>query len=158
MIRPAVATDQAYIAKTWAKSVCSMTSVPGKTSLRFGHGHALKRHLGSDLWEATNKQIDAVMDREDSRAIVLCSAHDRNAITAYLVYAVDAGAPLVHYLYCRDAGRGSGAGAELLHHIGVARSTAVVCTSVGPSSEEMRARYARSTYLPLADFLTPGAR
>lgn len=157
MIRAVRPTDQAFIAATWTRSVCSMNHLPGKTSGRFGHGHAMARHAGSALWERVSKEIDAVMDRSDSRGIVCCRAHDHDAITAWMVYAEGAGAPLVHYVYCRERERGNGLGAELLHHIGVGMSTAVVCTSLGPSSERMRSRYPASVHLPLADYLKPGA-
>lgn len=133
-----------------------MNHVPGKTSARFGHGHAQQRHVGSTLWTETSAQVDAVMDRGDSRCLVVCRAHDQNAITAWLVYAEGFGAPVVHYLYARSKERGKQLGAELLHSIGVGMSTAVVCTSVGPSSERIRTMYPASAHLPLADFLKPG--
>jgi len=155
MIRNARPTDQAYIASTWTRSVCSMNKVPGKTSLRFGHGHAQQRHMGSQLWERVSKEVDAVLDRPDSRSLVLCKAHDHDIICAWIVFAEGWGAPLVHYAYTRKDDRGNGHSAELLHRIGVGRSTAVVCTSIGPSSESMRSRYPASTYLPLAEFLKP---
>jgi len=155
MIRPTRPGDQAFIASTWTRSICSMNKVPGKTSLRFGHGHAAQRHVGSQLWTRTSADVDAVMDRSDSRGLVVCRAHDHDAIVAWMVFAEGAGAPLVHFLYCRASERGKQLGAELLHHIGVGRSTAVVCTSVGPSSESIRAMYPASVHLPLADFLKP---
>jgi len=153
MIRTARVTDQAFIASTWTRSVCSMNHVPGKTSLRFGQGHAHARHVGSELWTQVSAEVDAVMDRSDSRALVACRAHDHESITAWLVYAEGAGAPLVHYIYARKSERGNGIAAELLHRIGVGQSTAVVCTSIGPSSDRMRSRYHASVYMPLAEFL-----
>lgn len=161
MIRPAVAGDQAYIASTWTRSICSMHKVPGKTSSRFGKGHALQRHVGSQLWERTSKLIDEVMERADSRAIVVCHPVDRSRIVAWLAYVDGTPVPTIHYLYTRNADgagegqRGRGFATEMLMHIGVTRHVPVVCTSQGPSSDEMRARYPLSQHLPLEQFLHP---
>lgn len=164
MIRSAAPGDQAFIASTWTKSVCSMNRVPGRTSERFGRGHAIQRHIGSDLWQRTSALVDAVLDRRDSRAVVLCHAVDRSRIVGWCLYVDGPAVPVVHYLYVRDHDdvgeklRGRGYAAEMLEHIGVSRQAPVVCTSVGPSSADMRARYPLSQHLPLDTFLNPGQR
>lgn len=151
MIRSARPTDQAYIASTWTRSICSTHKVAGVSS----KNHAVQRHIGSAMWDHVSKQVDAVMDRSDSRALVVCKAHDHDAILGWIVYAEGAGAPLVHYLYTRSEHRGRQFGAELLHRIGVGLSTAVVCTSLGPSSQAMRSRYKAAVYMPIEQFLNP---
>lgn len=164
MIRSAVGGDQAYIASTWTRSICSMHKVPGKTSARFGRGHAMQRHAGSALWEHTSKLVDAVMDRADSRALVLCHPIDRSRIVAWALYVDGTPVPTIHYLYTRSADtageeqRRRGFATELLERIGVSRRAPVVCTSRGPSSDEMRARYPLSQHLPLEQFLYPTRR
>lgn len=149
MIRVARPTDQPYIASTWTRSLCSTHRVPGVSA----RGHAYQRHVGSTMWNKVSGQVDAVMDRADSRAIVWCKPHDRDVICGWAVYAEGPGVPLVHYVYCRKDERGRGIGALLLRHIGVALDTAVVCTSLGPSSQAMRSKYKAAAHMPLEEFL-----
>lgn len=149
MIRPARATDQAFIASTWTRSVCSSHHVPGVSS----KGHAYQRHIGSTIWQKVSAGVDAVMDRRDSKALVVCKPHDENALIGWIVYADVRGVPVVHYCYVRNSERDRGFAAAMLVHIGVTRNTAVVCTSLGPSSGDMRSRYKAASYMPLEEFL-----
>ena len=151
MIRPARATDQAFIASTWTRSICSTHKVPGVSS----KGHAYQRHIGSAMWNKVSQQVDAVMDRSDSKALVLCRPDDQNALLGYVVYAEVRGVPVVHYTYLRRDERERGLAADLLRAIGVHHGTAVVCTSLGPSSQMMRSRYKAASYMPLSEFLEP---
>lgn len=149
MIRPARSTDQAFIASTWTRSLCSTHKVPGVSS----RGHAYQRHVGSAMWLKVSQQVDAVMDRRDSKALVICKPHDENALLGYVVYADVRGVPVAHYIYLRRDERERGFAADLLRAIGVHHGTAVVCTSLGPSSQMMRSRYKAASYMPLEEFL-----
>jgi hypothetical protein len=139
MIRPPLPTDQGYIASTWARSVLST--------------HAHQRHFSSRTGEQVGKQIDAVLDRPDTRGLVVCSDRDRDHILAWLLYCDGPSTPVVFYLYTRRDDRGVGHAAALLSRIGVTRQKGVVCTSLGPSSESMRGRFKASVYVPLQEFL-----
>lgn len=147
MIRPPRATDQGYIAATWARSMLS--------------GHAAQRHMASRSGMQIGEQITKVMDRSDSRALIFAAPDDADIIHGWVVYVADAGVPIVHYLYvrARDAAgqplRGKGIATELLSALGVCRDRGVVCTSHGPSSDEMRRRYQASVHMPLGEFLRP---
>lgn len=141
MIRPPLPSDQGYIAATWARSVLST--------------HAHQRHLSSRTGEQVGKQIDRVMDRADTRALVACRDADPDFITGWMIYVVGPTVPTVHYLYVRRDERGVGIAAQLLERVGVDRKRGVVCTSHGPSSESMRGRYRASVHLPLEEFLRP---
>lgn len=149
MIRPARATDQAFIASTWTRSICSTHKVSGVSS----RGHAYQRHVGSAMWLKVSAHVDAVMDRRDSKALVVCKPSDENALLGYVVYTDVRGVPVVHYAYLRRDERERGHAADLLRAIGVHHGTAVVCTSLGPSSQVMRLRYRAASYLPLEEFL-----
>lgn len=152
MIRPASPADQAYIASTWTRSVLSAT--PGARP-----GHTSRRHMRQTEWDRVSKEVDAVMDRPDSRAIVTCHPIQRDRIVGWLAYVAGAPVPIIHYVYVRHedpAGgeqRGRGFAGAMLAHIGVTHSTAVVCTSLGPSSAMMRGRYKAAEHLPLDQFL-----
>lgn len=141
MIRPPLPSDQGYIAATWARSVLST--------------HAHQRHLSSRTGEQVGKQIDRVMDRYDTRALVACRASDPDFITGWMIYVEGPRIPTIHYLYVRRDERGVGIAAQLLARIGVDRLHGVVCTSHGPSSASMRGRYRASVHLPLDEFLRP---
>lgn len=139
MIRLPRPTDQSYIASTWRQSVSSMS-------------HFRQRHL---CREQLNDQIDRVMDRSDTRALVACLDSDTDYIVGWMCYVDGPRTPTVHYLYLRRDYRGDGIAARLLERIGVDRARGVVCTSHGPSSESMRGRYRASVHLPLEEFLRP---
>ena len=151
MIRPARPADQAFIASTWTRSICSTHKVPGVSS----HGHAYQRHVGSAMWTKVSAQVDAVMDRRDSKALVVCRPSDENALLGWVCYAHVRDVPLIHYVYLRRDERERGHAADLLRAIGVHHGTAVVCTSLGPSSQMMRSRYKAASFLPLDEFLEP---
>lgn len=151
MIRPARPADQAFIASTWTRSICSTHKVAGVSS----RGHAYQRHVGSAMWTKVSAQVDAVMDRRDSKALVVCKQNDENALLGWVCYAEVRSVPVCHYLYLRRDERERGFAADLLRAIGVHHGTAVVCTSLGPSSQIMRSRYKAASFLPLEEFLAP---
>jgi len=148
MIRPPLPSDQGYIAATWFKSVMSMS-------------HFRQRHLSTGEGRALNAQIDAVLDRPDTRGVLLVKDSNHDYIIGWLVYVDGPTVPVVHYLYCReydDKGhrlRGNRVSEVLLAKIGVDHSKSVVCTSYGPASRSMRSRYKQSVHLPLEEFLKP---
>lgn len=142
MIRPPARSDQSYIASTWARSMLSM--------------HAHQRHLRSKTGQQIGRQIDQVLDRSDTRALICAKDNDPSHIFGWILYVQGPSVPVVHYLYTRRDNRGEGVAAALLAGIGVTRTNSVVCTSYGPSSESMRSRFKASVHVPLVDFLEPG--
>lgn len=139
MIRAPRPSDQSYIASTWARSMLST--------------HASQRHMRSRTGRQIGEQLNAVMDRPDTRAWLYVKTHDHDAIVGWVVYVEGPAVPTIHYLYTRRDDRGTGVAAALLAKLGVTRTGGVVCTSLGPSSESMRGRYKASVYVPLAEFL-----
>jgi hypothetical protein len=148
VIRGPRSGDQSFIAATWARSMLST--------------HAHQRHMRSRTGRQIGQQIDAVLDRPDTRALLSVKAHDPNVIHGWILYVEGPGVPVVHYCYCRKkdadgaALRGRGIVTEMLDRIGVRRDSGVVCTSFGPDSTILRGRYKASVHLPLVDFLKPG--
>lgn len=139
MIRAPLRSDQGYIAATWARSMLST--------------HAHQRHMRSRTGQQIGKQIDAVMDRADTRGLVCVRDADRNYILGWVLYVEGPSVPVLHYLYVRRDERGVGIAAALLAKLDITRTSGVVCTSHGPSSESMRGRYKASVHVPLDEFL-----
>lgn len=151
-LRAAIPADQSYVAASWTRSMLAL--------------HASDREPTMKTWDQISRLIDAVLERPETRVVIACAAHDLAAIVGWCCYALGLGAPVVHYLYVRTTAptpqgpqpaRGIGIAAALLAHIGVEHDTAVVCTSLGPSSRDMRGWYLASSYLPLTEYLNPGA-
>lgn len=149
-IRAAQPDDQSYVGSTWTRSILAL--------------HASDREPTMKRWDQISALIDAVLGRTETRVLIACAAHDRAVIVGWCCYAVGLRTPVVHYLYVRRTAptssgprpaRESGVAADLLAHIGVERDTAVVCTSLGPSSRDLRDRYPAASYLPLHDYLHP---
>lgn len=140
MMRTPRPTDQPYIASSWIRSLVGAK----RMGPRYGH-------VGTD--------VDAVLDRSDTRAIVRHAAHDQDVILGYVIYAEGVGVPLVHYVYTRNRTdtlgtlRQKGIAHAMLEAIGVTRDGPVVCTSLGPDSRLLRAAYPASVYMPLKEFL-----
>jgi hypothetical protein len=125
--------------------------------------HTSQRHFRSRTGQQIGDQISAVMDRPDTRGLLVVRDDNPNYILGWIVYVEGASVPIVHFTYVRNedvagrALRGQGIAGQLLKAIGVDRTRAVVCTSYGPSSESMRGRYKASVHVPLAEFLKPGS-
>lgn len=141
-LREPRATDQSYIASTWVRSIAGRGDRP--LGPRYG-----------DL----GRQVDAVMDRAETRALIRHAAHDKDAILGYVVFAEGVGVPLVHFCYVRMKHdghdlRGSGIATALLSAIRVVRDKPAVCTSITTGDS----RYLRDAYklvvpMPLKEFL-----
>jgi GNAT superfamily N-acetyltransferase len=141
VIRGPRKSDQSFLAATWVRNLS------GAANRRLGpHGGEIGR------------QVDAVFDRDDTRALIRYAAGDMDHILGYVVYVEGAGVPVVHYLYTRKDNRARGVASELLRAAGVKRDSAVVCTSLGPDSMRMRSRYKGAVHMPLNDFLKPETR
>lgn len=167
IIRPPRPEDQPYIAKTWSRS--AILASGGHAMARHGMQRRTAPSKGERRQERIrelNAQIDRVLDRPDTRALVAVQPGNggaaRDYILAWVVYVDAAGVPIVHYAYTRDHDddsgeqlRGCGLVRQLFARIGIARATPVICTSDGPSSSAMRERFRASTYFPLDQFLTP---
>ena len=140
MIRGPRPTDQGYIASTWTRSMLST--------------HASQRHMRSRTGQQISQQIDAVLDRPDTRAWLCVRDAEPDVIRGWIVYVDGPATPTIHYVYTRRDDRGTGVAAALLAKLGITRTTGVVCTSYGPSSESMRGRYKASVHYPLNEFLS----
>jgi len=139
MIRRPRPSDQGYIAATWARSMLSC--------------HASQRHLRSRNGQQIGQQIDAVLDRKDTRAWLSVRPEDQDQIRGWILYCEGPAVPTIFYIYVRRDDRGVGVAQELLDALGITRTTGVVCTSIGPSSESVRGRYKAAVYVPLSEFL-----
>lgn len=136
LIRGPRKADQNYIAATWVRSMSGVAS----------------RSLGS-RGGAIARDIDTLLDRADTRALVRHAAGDMDRILGWLVHCEGPGVPLVHYLYVRDKERGKGVATALLHSIGASKSTALVYTNRGPDSRVLTTAYPLAQFLALKEFL-----
>lgn len=139
MIREPCEADQGYIAATWARSMLST--------------HAHQRHMRSRTGEQIGQQINTVLDRPDTRALLSVEPALPDRIRGWILYCVGPATPVVHYIYVRKDNRGGGIATALLDRIGVRHAAGVVCTSLGPSSQSLRSRYKAAVYIPLDEFL-----
>jgi hypothetical protein len=154
VLRNAAPTDQAYVGKTWTRSMLNL--------------HIADRDPGMRTWPEMSAAIDRVMERPETRVLIACIPPDLRTILGWMCFGADQPAPVVHYLYVRETvstingwihvrGKdGLRVGTALLAHLGVTPAAAVVCTSRGPSSLDMRERYPASSHLPLTEYLDPG--
>jgi hypothetical protein len=145
MIRAPRPSDQGFIAATWSRSMLS--------------SHVSQRHLRSRTGQQISAQIDRVLDRPDTRALVCCPDAAIDTIYGWLLYVEGPRTPVVHYAYSRHRSsdgtllRGRGIMSALLAEIGVTRNSPVVCTSNGPASEVIRGIFKASVFMPLDEFL-----
>lgn len=129
-------TDQSFIAATWVKQLGNYDR-RGAIGARHGtHG----------------RNVDALLDRADTRAIIRHAPGDPDAIFAWLVYAEGPGVPLVHFAYTRKDWRERGYARALLAHIGVHADTSWVYTSRGPMADKLLRSYRGAAFLPLQEF------
>ncbi len=129
--------DQSFIAATWVKQLVSADR-RGAAGARYG---------------AIGRNVDAVLDRGDTRALVRHAPGDEHAIYGYVVYAEGPGVPLCHFVYVRKDHRQKGYARELLSRIGIQPTTACVYTSRGPMKDKLLRAYRAAAFLSLAEFL-----
>lgn len=136
LIRDAQANDQNYIASTWVRSVVSGRNrrSPAKTKV-------------------VSTQVDQLLDRHDTRAIVLCADADVDKIWGWCCFVANAPVPAVHYVYVRDIKRGHGAASRMLAHIGAKPLEALIFTMAGPGLSMMRHRFKAASEYPVEEFL-----
>lgn len=137
-LRKPKAQDQAFLASTWCRQMANANPDRAR-GLRFGD-------VGRD--------VDAVLDRGDTRALIRHSAGDPDSIVGWACYAEGPGVPVLHMVYVRKEHRGNGYGGELLAAIGIDRAASFVFTQRGPA-KWMASAYPGGTYLALEDFLSP---
>lgn len=137
-------TDQAYIGATWSRSLSGVAGRP----LVDG---------GGKPGRAVSNEVDAVMDRPDTRALIRHRAGDMDAILGWIVFVEGAGVPVIHYCYTRKDFRERGIATELLQAAGVTVRDSLIYTSrgAGEPARKLITAYPIATYLPLADFLKP---
>jgi GNAT superfamily N-acetyltransferase len=131
-------SDQSFVAATWCKQM----------------GAADKANAKGPKYGLIGTQIDRVLERDDTRALIRHAPGDRDAIYGFVVFAEGVGVPLLHFVYVRKDHRGKGYGADLLRSVGVDTPlTAFVWTCRGPSAPWMVGKYKAASNLPLAEFL-----
>jgi GNAT superfamily N-acetyltransferase len=136
LIRGPRKADQNYIAATWVRS---MSGVAGRA---FGtRGGAVAR------------DVDAVLDRDDTRALIRHAPGDMDRIMGWIVYVEGPAVPVTHYVYVRDKERGRGVAASLLYQSGVRRDVASIYTNRGPDTRFLLSAYPLAQYLSLKEFL-----
>lgn len=138
-IRSPRRTDQNYLAKTWHAQMADV----------------YRDYSRGDRWGQAGQHVDAVLDRDDTRALIRHAAGDLDAILGWVVYALGPGVPLVHFVYTRKEHRGKGYATALLTACGVTRESACVYTCYGPSTRVMLGAYPHAVHLPLKEFLAP---
>ena len=138
-IRGVTRDDQGFVATTWLKQ---MRSVDPDGC----HG---------PRWGPLGRRVDAVFDRDDTRALIRHKAGDPHVILGWVVYAEGPKTPLLHFLYVRKEQRGQGYGSALLRAIGITRSTACVYTCRGPSTSRLLHAFKGAVHMPLEELLSP---
>jgi hypothetical protein len=138
MIRGPRPTDQSYIASTWIRNLGS---------------HAREKHGPAGGLVA--KQVDAVLDRRDTRALIRHAPGDIDTIYAWVVYCAGPSVPTVYYVYTRKEHRRKRYAAELLKRIGASKDGAIVFLMRGPGARKIEAAYPSAVYMPLEEFMRP---
>lgn len=131
LIRPAIAADQAYIAKTWWLSMLQGNRAP-----------RLRRRL--------NAAIDRVLDDATTRALVAAKGE---RILGWLVYAAAPVGRVVHYVYVRENERGQGLARRLIEAAWPGSDARLIATMRGPNTDTCLAAIRNSIYIPLEEVL-----
>ena len=135
--RTATAGDQGYIASTWLRQMAD----------------ADRDYSRGGRWGQAGHHVDMVLDRPDTRAIVVHPTADPNRILGWMVYAEVPNVPTVHFLYIRREERERGYASALLRRIGVKRDEPSVFTCHGPCERLLLKQYPLATHLALWRFL-----
>jgi GNAT superfamily N-acetyltransferase len=133
VIRSPRATDQSFVAATWTRTMQRVR----------GEGRAI------------GKLVDRVLERADTRCLVLSPAHDPDRIHAWIVYAEGPKVPLVHYVFTRPEHRRKGYARELLARAGVRIDAASVFTQQSRDTVKLTTAFPMAAHLPLPEFLKP---
>lgn len=133
MIRAPRPSDQSFVAATWTRSMQRVR----------GEGRAI------------GKLVDRVLERSDTRCLLLVPAAEPDRIHAWCVYAEGPKVPLVHYVFVRPEFRRKGYARELLKQAGVATDAPAVFTQQSRDAVKLMTAYPMAAHLPLPEFLKP---
>lgn len=105
-------------------------------------------------WGQAGRHVDIVLDRPDTRALIVHAGGDPGRILAWVVYAEGPTVPVIHFAYTRKEERGKGYAKALLARAGVVtQDTALVYTCRGPSERLLLRAYKAASYHALYRFL-----
>lgn len=110
-------------------------------------------YVSGPHWGAAGKHVDLVLERPDTRALILHPAGDPRRILGWLLYADVRAVPTVHFVYVRAGERERGYAAGLLRSIGVKQEEPSVYTCHGPGERLLLRRFRLATFYPLYMFL-----
>lgn len=147
MIRAPLPSDQPFVAATWVRSMLSAHAHKNIPHAQRRHGQ--NRNPQGPIGRQLNDRVDAVLDRSDTKILITAWDKHPDVILGWLCHA----GLTVHYLWVRKQERGGGIATAMLRRVGIDHDTGVACTSHGPDSAELRARYKGAVHLPLEEFL-----
>lgn len=143
VLRDPRADDQGYITSTWLKSMRHASRYNAMPSPRY--------------FRIVGGQIDALLDRSDTRCLVAAFDDDLDRIAGWLVYTPVAGAPVLHYLYVRKSRdsnqRRRGIGTRLLRRVGFAPGHVCFYTFHGPQLVILQHMLDRAAPMDIERFL-----
>ncbi len=140
MIRGPRKTDQGYVASTLVRSMSGCANRP----------------LG-EKGGALGRLVDQVLERDDARIMLRHAAGDQDRILGYVMHIAGPGVPCIVYAYVRAEHRGKGIATELLTAAGCKKTEPLVYMLKGPGARQLVTAYPAATYMPLEQFLKPGA-
>ncbi len=149
LIRPARPSDQAFVASTWAFTLCD------------GGEHCTGNHRRADDPQRTRSCntsrniVDRMLDHSSVRIIVAAQPTDSDRIIGWLAYSPAAKARLLHMVYVREHERRKGIAEMLTEHAWPSTNGPIVHTVIGPHAQVLRERFANAVHLPVMEFLAP---
>ena len=153
LIRPARPSDQAFVASTWAFTLCD------------GGEHCGGNHRRADDPQRTRSCntsrniVDRMLDHSSVRILVAAQPTDSDRIIGWLAYSPAAKARLLHMVYVREHERRKGIAWRLYDHAWsgehVDRVSPVVYTVRGPLAQKLHEDHPNAVHLPVMEFLAP---
>ena len=131
-IRPARASDQAFVALHWTRDM----------------------EPNSRLRGPAGRLVDVVLERDDTRCLIRAT-DGTDRIEGYVVFAEGPRVPVIHWVYVRPEHRRAGIARGLLEHVGVERDRVSVYTAPGWCARKLVTAFPHGVGLALPDFLAP---
>ncbi len=149
LIRPARPSDQAFVASTWAFTLCD------------GGEHCGGNHRRADDPQRTRSCntsrniVDRMLDHASVRIIVAAQPTDSDRIIGWLAYSPAAKARLLHMVYVREHERRRGIAWLLAHHAWPDDRVVLpaVYTVRGPLAQTLHEDHPNAVHLPVMEFL-----
>lgn len=170
LIRPARPSDQAFVASTWAFTLCD------------GGEHCGGNHRRADDPQRTRSCntsrniVDRMLDHSSVRIIIAAQPTDSDRIIGWLAYSPAARARLLHMVYVREHERRQGIAEMLVEkawpsqeipwstHQGSGpgncrcedcyRAMVFIYTVIGPHAPALLSRFTNAVHLPVMEFLS----